>query len=303
MLTQPGRRSHLRRRKREERLIKVLFLAAAMVSVVTTVAIVVVLLTDSFRFFAEVPVWNFLTDAHWDPPVAFGVLPLINGTLLVAGIAGVVAFVLGLGSAIFLSEYAPERLARTLKPILEVLAGIPTVVYGYFALLFISPLLRSIFGVEVVPLFNPLSAGIAMGLLITPLVSTLAEDAMLAVPRSLRYSAYALGATKLEVVFKVVVPAALSGIIAAFILALSRAIGETLIVTIAAGLQPNLTINPFESAQTITSAIVRTVGGEAPRDSIEYTAIFALGLVLFLFTLSLNLVGHWIVRRFRLRYE
>lgn len=298
-----NRARHLTLRKWEERLVKAFFLSAALLSVVTTIAIVAVLLNDSLSFFGEVSLWRFLTETQWDPPVHFGVLPLINGTLMVAAIAAIVALVLGLGSAIFLAEYAPERLRKALKPVLEILAGIPTVVYGYFALTFISPLLRSVFGIEIIPLFNPLSAGIAMGLLITPLVSTLAEDAMLSVPRSLRYSAYALGATKLEVTFRVVIPAALSGIIAAFILAISRAVGETLIVTIAAGLQTSIVPNPLQSAQPITSAIVRTIGGEAPRGSVEYEAIFALGLVLFIMTLALNLLGHWIVRKFRLRYE
>ena len=214
-----------------------------------------------------------------------------------------VALVLGMGSAIFLSEYAPHWLRQIVKPVLEILAGIPTVVYGYFALLTVTPLLRGILGTDVVPQFNAFSAGIVMGILIMPLVSTLVEDAMLSVPRSLRYSAYALGATRAQVIFKVVLPAALSGIISAFILALSRAVGETLIVTIAAGLQPNLTIWPFESVQPITSAIVRTVSGEAPRGSLEYQSIFAIGLVLFLMTLGLNLIGRWVVSKYRLRYN
>ena len=287
----------------EGRIVVGFLVAATLITIVTTVAIVFVLLSDSISFFLQVPLLDFLWDTEWDPPVRFGIWPLINGTLLIAGIAGVVALVLGMGSAIFLSEYAPHWLRQIVKPVLEILAGIPTVVYGYFALLTVTPLLRGILGTDVVPQFNAFSAGIVMGILIMPLVSTLVEDAMLSVPRSLRYSAYALGATRAQVIFKVVLPAALSGIISAFILALSRAVGETLIVTIAAGLQPNLTIWPFESVQPITSAIVRTVSGEAPRGSLEYQSIFAIGLVLFLMTLGLNLIGRWVVSKYRLRYN
>lgn len=295
---------HRVRRRIEERSVVAFLVVATLVSIVTTIAIVVILLTDSLPFFGEVSLGQFFTDTDWDPPVKFGIWPLLNGTLLVSLIAMVVATLLGLGAAIYLSEYAPQRVAKAVKPVLEILAGIPTIVFGYFALTFVTPhILRPLFGTDIVPQFNALSAGIVMGLLITPLVSTLSEDAMRSVPRSLRYSAYALGATKLEVIFKVVIPAALSGIIASIILALSRAVGETLIVTVAAGLQPNLTASPLEPVQTITAAIVRTVGGEAPRGSIEYQSIFAIGLVLFLFTLALNLIGRWVIRRHRLRYE
>jgi len=298
-----GYARHLKLRKIEERAVFAFLIAAASVSIVTTVAILVILLADSIPFFTEVSFWSFITDAEWDPPQRFGLLPLLSGTMLVSVIAVAVAFTLGLGSAIYLAEYAPSKVAKTVKPILEILSGIPTVVFGYFALTFVTPLLQSLFGIELVFTFNALSAGIVMGLLITPLVATLSEDAMRAVPRSLRYSAYALGATKLEVILKVVVPAALSGVMASFVLALSRAVGETLIVTIAAGLRPNITASPFESIQTITAAIVRTVQGEAPRGSLDYQALFALGLALFVVTLSLNLIGRWIVKRHRLKYE
>ena len=220
--------------------------------------------------------------------------------MLVAGVAGIVALGLGLGAAIFLSEYAPERLRRILKPILEILAGIPTVVYGYFALTFVTPVLKHIFP-DI--FFNALSAGLVMGLMIMPMVSTLSEDAMVAVPRSLRNAAYALGSTRFEVATKVVVPAALSGIVASFILAISRAVGETMIVTIAAGATPNLTWNPLESVQAMTSFIVQVALGETPQGSLEFKTIFAVGLLLFVMTLIMNIFGRWFVGRYRQVYE
>ena len=298
-----------RRRRRqhvEQNVVNWLLRTAALISILTTVGIVIILVAQSAGFFAEVSVWEFLTGTEWAPlfsPQKFGVLSLVGGTLLVASIAGVVSLTLGLGAAIFLSEYAPERLRRVLKPILEVLAGIPTVVYGYFALTFVTPILQSIFGQDQVIVFNALSAGLVMGLMIMPMVSTLSEDAMVAVPRSLRDAAYALGATRFEVSTKVVIPAALSGIVASFILGVSRAVGETMIVKIAAGATPNLTLNPLESIQAMTAYIVQVSLGETPQGSLEYKTIFAVGLLLFVMTLAMNIVGRWVISRFRQQYD
>lgn len=298
-----------RRRRRqyaEQLIVTCLLRAAALISILTTVGIVIILVAQSAGFFAEVSVWDFLTGTEWAPlfsPQKFGVLSLVGGTLLVAVIAGIVSLTLGLGAAIFLSEYAPERLRRILKPILEVLAGIPTVVYGYFALTFVTPILQSVFGYDRVIVFNALSAGLVMGLMIMPMVSTLSEDAMVAVPRSLRDAAYALGATRFEVSTKVVIPAALSGIVASFILAVSRAIGETMIVKIAAGATPNLTLNPLESVQAMTAYIVQVSLGETPQGSLEYKTIFAVGLLLFVMTLAMNIIGRWVISRFRQQYD
>ena len=291
------------RQNLEERAVIWLLRGAAFVSVVTTVAIVVTLFRESLGFFVKVPVWDFITGTSWTPlfkPQSFGVLPLVVGTLLVAVIAGVVALGLGLASAVFLSEYAPEGARRVIKPILEVLAGIPTVVYGYFALTFLTPVLQHVFPEMII--FNALSAGLVMGLMIMPMVSTLSEDAMMAVPRSLRDAAYALGASRFEVSVRVVIPAALSGIVASFILALSRAVGETMIVTIAAGATPNLTFNPLESIQAMTAYIVQISLGETPQGSLEYKTIFAVGLLLFVMTLAMNFLGRWVVSRFAERY-
>ena len=227
-------------------------------------------------------------------------LPLVGGTLLIAAIAAAVALPVGLATAIFLSEYAPNKMRRAVKPLLEILAGIPTVVYGYFALTFVTPLLQNIFPEMLV--FNALSAGVVMGVMIIPMVSSLSEDAMASVPNSLRNGAYALGATRLEVSLRVVAPAALSGIVASFIIAISRAIGETMLVTIAAGATPNLTLNPLESIQTMTAFIVQLSLGETPHGSLEYNTIFAVGLLLFLMTLAMNLLGYFIVRRWREKY-
>ena len=295
-----------RRQHNEQVIVTWLLRVAATISILSTIGIVIILVAQSVGFFAEVSVWEFLTGTEWSPllkPQKFGVLALVGGTLLVAGIAGIVSLTLGLGAAIFLSEYAPEKLRRVLKPILEVLAGIPTVVYGYFALTFITPILQSIFGADRVIVFNALSAGLVMGLMIMPMVSTLSEDAMIAVPRSLRDAAYALGATRFEVATRVVIPAALSGIVASFILAISRAVGETMIVKIAAGATPNLTLNPLESIQTITAYIVQVSLGETPHGSLEYKTIFAVGLLLFAMTLVMNIAGRWVISRFRQQYE
>jgi phosphate transport system permease protein len=298
-----------RRRRRqyiEQSLISWLLRATALISVLTTIGIVLILVVQSYGFFTEVSIWDFVTGREWSPlfiPQKFGALPLVSGTLLVAAIAGIVSLTFGLGAAIFLSEYAPEGLRRVLKPVLEVLAGIPTVVYGYFALTFITPILQNVFGSDRVIIFNALSAGLVMGLMIMPMVSTLSEDAMVAVPRSLRDAAYALGATRFEVATKVVIPAALSGIVASFILAVSRAIGETMIVKIAAGATPNLTLNPLESIQAMTAYIVQVSLGETSQGSLEYQTIFAVGLLLFVMTLAMNIVGRWVISRFRQVYE
>jgi phosphate transport system permease protein len=247
---------------------------------------------------------EFFTGTNWNPQIGqFGIWPLVTATLMTSLIAMVVALPLGLCAAIYLSEYASPRARGILKPVLEILSGIPTVVYGYFALTFMTQLLRKIFGMETVQIYNTASAGIVIGILILPLVSSMSEDALSAVPRSLREAAYAMGATKWETAIKVVVPAALSGITAAFIVSISRAIGETMIVAIAAGAGPNFTFNPFESAETMTGHIVRISGGDISYDSIDYNSIFAIGLLLFLITLLLNVISQRVVRRFREVYE
>ncbi|MBW3552360.1 MAG: phosphate ABC transporter permease subunit PstC [Gemmatimonadetes bacterium] len=292
------------RRQATERAAGWVLLAFSAVSILTTVGIVVVLVSEAFGFFLEVSPWEFLTGTRWAPmiqPQSFGILPLLAGSVLVAVGAAVVALPMGTLIAIFLSEYAPERLRKIVKPALEILAGIPTVVYGYFALTFVTPLIR-----EVVPgtdIFNAASASIVVGIMIIPLVSSLSEDAMSAVPDSLRQGAYALGATKYEVATRTVFPAALSGVVASFILALSRAIGETMAVTIAAGMTPKLTLNPFTSIETMTAYIVQVSMGETPYGTIEYKTIFAVGLVLFLITLVLNIASLAILKRFRDVYE
>lgn len=252
----------------------------------------------------DVTLIEFFTKTEWNPQIGkFGILPLVNATLMTSAIAMLVALPVGLSIALYLSEYASERVRSTLKPTLEVLAGIPTVVYGYFALTFMTPILRSIFGQETVQIYNTASAGIVIGILIIPLVSSMSEDALHAVPRALREAAYGLGATKLETAIQVVLPAALSGIAAAFIVAISRAIGETMIVAIAAGAGPKFTFNPFESAETMTGHIVRISGGDLSYNSIDYNSLFAIGLLLFFITLTLNIISQQIVRRFREEYE
>ena len=302
-MSQLVNRNQKKRVKLEGQVIRIIFFLCAIISILTTVAILFTLIFQALSFFNEISIWEFLTGTRWTPilkPRAYGVLPLVSVTLLVTVIAAAVALPVGLFTAIFLSEYAPDKIRRIIKPVLEILAGIPTVVYGYFALTFVTPQLQVIFPDLLV--FNALSAGLVMGLMIIPMVSSLSEDAMLSVPRSLREAAYALGATRFEVSLKVVVPAALSGIISAFILAISRAIGETMLVTIAAGATPRLTLNPLESVQTMTAYIVQLSLGEAAVGSLEYNTIFAVGLVLFAMTLIMNLLGFWVVRRFREAY-
>lgn len=293
-----------RRRYWNERLIQTFLFLCGILSIFTTVGIVGVLIGETIEFFQVVPLIEFLTDTEWTPLFTikhFGILPLLSGTLLVALGAMLIALPVGLLAAIYLSEYAPERARRIIKPILEILAGIPTVVYGYFALLFITPLLQSI--IPITEVFNAASASIAIGIMIIPLVSSLSEDAMTAVPRSLREAGYATGATKFEVATQIVVPAALSGIIAASILAISRAVGETMIVAIAAGQQPLLTLNPFQSIETMTAYIVQVSLGDTPQTSFEFKTIFAVGMTLFILTFALNLISHWVMRRFREEYQ
>jgi len=281
---------------------RVLFLCAAL-SVLTTTGIIAVLAFETYEFLREVPVLDFLTGTEWTPLFSnqkFGVLPLVVGTMLVSSIAMVVALPMGLLSAINLSEYSPSGFRRIVKPVLEILAGVPTVVYGYFALTFVTPLLQVIF--PTLSGFNALSPGLVMGLMILPLVSSLSEDAMRAVPQGLREGSYALGATRMQTALKVVVPAAFSGITAAFILAVSRAIGETMIVAIAAGQQPRLTGNPFVPIETMTAYIVQVSLGDTPQGTIEYRTIFAVGMLLFVMTFSLNLISTWLRERFREEY-
>jgi phosphate transport system permease protein len=293
----------MRTRRLEWIIERALFLCAAL-SVATTAGIILVLSVETFEFLREVPVVEFLTGTEWTPLFAtprFGVLPLVGGTVLVSAIAMVVALPMGLLSAVYLSEYAPDQVRRIVKPVLEVLAGVPTVVYGYFALMFVTPLLQRVF--PQMSGFNALSPGIVMGIMILPLVSSLSEDAMRAVPRGLREGAYALGATRMQTALQVVVPAAFSGITAAFILAVSRAVGETMIVAIAAGQQPRLTANPFVPLETMTAYIVQVSLGDTPQGTLEYRTIFAVGMLLFLMTFGLNLVSTWLRERFREVYS
>ncbi|HEU5101393.1 MAG TPA: phosphate ABC transporter permease subunit PstC [Roseiflexaceae bacterium] len=298
---------NLRRRSRPgETIIQAVLLACGALSIFTTVGIVLVLLREALGFFAlpEVNLADFFTKTKWQPSIGeFGILPLLNATVMTSITAMFVAVPLGLGAAIYLSEYAtPMRRAR-LKPILEVLAGVPTVVYGYFALTFMTPVLRSIFGADTVQVYNTASAGVVMGIMILPLIASMSEDALSAVPRALREGAYGLGATRLETATKVVLPAALSGIVAAFIVGVSRAVGETMIVALAAGAGPNFTLNPFEAAETMTGYIARISGGDVSYGSIDYQSVFAVGLVLFVLTLCFNIISGIVVRRFREVYE
>jgi len=297
----------LRRKTRwGETIIQALLFFSGFFSIFTTLGIVYELGKEALLFF-QMPEVNFLstlTTTEWKPHIGkFGIWPLLNATLMTTLIAMAIAIPLGMAVAIYLSEYAKPRVRLTLKPILEVLAGIPTIVYGYFALTFMTPLLREIFGKDVVQIYNTGSAGLVMGILILPLITSMTEDALSAVPRSLREAAYGVGGTKLEVALQIVVPAALSGIAAAIIVGLSRAIGETMIVAVAAGAGPNFTFSPFVGAETITGHIVRISGGDLSYDSIDYNSIFALGLFLFVVTLILNIISQAIVRRFREVYE
>ncbi|OFV98336.1 MAG: phosphate ABC transporter permease subunit PstC [Acidobacteria bacterium RIFCSPLOWO2_12_FULL_54_10] len=298
--------SHRHRRKQRwrEEMIRSLLFACALVSVATTAGIVWVLARETWQFFQQVNVFSFLFGTRWTPllePRSFGVLPLVCGTMLVVVGAAIIAIPLGLGSSIYLSEYAADRVRGFLKPALEVLAGVPTVVFGYFALTFITPLLKA--ALPSTQVFNAASAAIVVGIMILPMIASLSDDAFRAVPRSLRDAGYALGATKFEVSTQIVFPGALSGVLASFVLAISRAIGETMAVALAAGATPRLTANPLQSIQTMTAYIVQVSLGDTPAGSMEYLTIFAVGMLLFLITLAMNLLGNRILRRFHEVYE
>jgi phosphate transport system permease protein len=296
-------RSGLRYRKVRDRIIEALLLAAGLVAVFTTLAIVAILLYESSAFFDHVSIVDFLTDTLWTPLFAdahYGILPLVAGTLTTTMVALLVAVPLGTTIAIYLSEFAPHQLRETVKPILELLGAVPTVVYGYFALTMVTPVLQ--YFMPDLPGFNMLSAGLVIGLMIVPYVSSVSEDSMRAVPRYMREGSYAMGATRLQTALRVVVPGAFSGLAAAFILGISRAVGETMVVAIAAGMQPNFTFDPRQPAATITAYIVQVSLGDLPHGSIGYQSIFAAGLVLMLMTLMFNVVGFSLTRRFREAY-
>lgn len=294
------------RRRPTETLIRLLLASAATISLLVTAGIVATLVVEGVPFFSsdEVSIGNFFLETTWAPVGGqFGIWPLLWASLYIAFMAALVAVPLGLGSAIYLSEYAPEPLRKTVKPILELLAGMPTIVLGFFAIDAITPALQTIGVIPERTLFNALAAGLVVGILITPLISSLSEDALRAVPNGLREGAYGLGATRRLVAVRIVFPAAISGIMAAIVLGLSRAVGETMAVTLAAGTQPNLTLDPREPMQTITAYIVQISKGEATRGSIQYQSIFAVGIVLFVVTLLLNIVAMRVVRRFRIAYQ
>ena len=287
----------------KERVIEFILFLAALLSVATTVGIVLILLKESYDFFQHVSLWDFLTDTQWTPLFSdahYGIMPLLSGTLVSSAVALLVAIPLGTIIAIYLSEFAPFSVREVAKPFLELLGGIPTIIYGYFALLFVTPLLQKIY--PGLPGFNLLSAGLVMGIMIIPYVSSVSEDAMRAVPMALREGSYAMGATRFQTATWVVTPAAFSGIAAAYILGISRAVGETMILAVAAGMQPNLTWNPMEPAATITSYIVQVALGDLPHGSIGYQTIFAAGLTLALLTLVFNVLGHLLRKRYRQAY-
>ncbi len=287
----------------QETIIGALLFCCALVSVITTFGIVAIIFQVAFEFFQKVSFAQFFLDTRWTPLFAqqhFGIWPLINGTVMTTVIAMLIAIPLGLSSAIYLSEYAPPKVAAVLRPAVELLSGVPTVVYGYFALLFVTPTLRLFLPLEI---FNALSAGLMMGIMTLPTIGSISLDALQAVPRSLREGAYAIGVTKLETIIKVVLPAALSGIAASIILAISRAVGETMTVLIAAGQEPRLSLNPFQSVETMTSYMAQISGGDSPRGSLNYNTLYAVGAVLFLMTLALNIVSYWISNRFKEKYD
>jgi phosphate transport system permease protein len=287
----------------KEKVIEAILFFAAFVSVFTTLGIVYILVTESFHFFQNVSIWDFLTDTQWTPlfdDAHFGIMVLLSGTIVSSAVALAVAIPLGTTIAIYLSEFASTQTREIVKPVLELLSGVPTIIYGYFALLFVTPLLQQVF--PGLPGFNLLSAGLVMGIMIVPYISSISEDAMRAVPMALREGSYAMGASRLQTALKVIVPAAFSGLAAAYILGISRAVGETMILAIAAGMQPNLTFNPAEPAATITAFIVQVALGDLPHGSIGYQTIFAAGLTLMLLTLFFNIVGFWLRRRFREQY-
>ncbi|MGM0874272.1 MAG: phosphate ABC transporter permease subunit PstC [Bacillota bacterium] len=287
-----------------EKMVPGILFVLALISILTTIGIVLTLIFETVTFFSRVSIVEFLTSKEWYPffeeNASYGIMALVSGTLLITVIAIIVAVPIGLASAIFLSEYASDRTRRIIKPILEVLAGIPTIVYGFFALTFVTPLLQKV--LPEMSVFNALSPGIVVGIMIIPMIASLSEDAMSSVPRSMREGALALGATRFEVTMKVIVPAAMSGIVASFVLGISRAIGETMIVTLAGGATPNLTFNPTESIQTMTAYIVQVSSGDAGYGTTVYYSIYAVGMTLFLFTLIMNLLAQYISRRFREEY-
>jgi phosphate transport system permease protein len=290
--------------KLSEKIIERILWLAAAITILVTVGIIWVLLAGSLPFFQEVSLVEFLTAKEWTPLFAqkrFGILPLVAGTFLTTAIAIAVALPIGLTIAIYLNEYAPSRLKRTIKPVLEILATIPTVVYGFFALTVVTPFLQTF--IPGLAGFNALSAGIVMGIMIIPMISSLSEDAISAVPKSLREAAYGMGSTRLQTAFRVMVPAAYSGIVVSVILAISRAVGETMIVAIAAGQQPRLTLNPLVPIETITTYIVQVSLGDVPHGSLEYHTIFAAGIVLFLFTFGLNNLSFWIKKKYQEKYD
>lgn len=291
------------RRHFKERVIEFILMLAALSAVATTFAIVAILLYESATFFKSVSIVDFFTDTQWTPlfeDAHYGIMPLVSGTFMTSAIALLVAVPLGTIGAIYLSEFASHKVREIVKPLLELLVGVPTVVFGYFALLFVTPLLQTF--MPELPSFNMLAAGIVMGIMIIPYISSVAEDAMRAVPMSMREGSYAMGATRFQTAVRVVAPAAASGIIAAYILGISRAVGETMVVAIAAGQQPNLTFNPTESAATITAYIVQVAMGDLPHGSIGYQSIFAAGLVLAAMTLFLNILGHLVRKKYREAY-
>lgn len=290
--------------KLKEKIIEIILKLCASITIFTTIGIIAVLLFESISFFRSVSVFDFLTDTQWTPLFSeqhFGILALVSGTFLTAAIAIAVALPIGLTIAIYLNMYAPKSFRKTLKPFLEILAAIPTVVYGFFALTIVTPFLQNFY--PDLETFNSLSAGIVMGIMIIPFISSLSEDALYAVPKSLKLASFGMGATKFQTAFKVMVPAASSGIIVSIILAISRAIGETMIVAIAAGQQAQFTLDPTVPVQTITSYIVQVSMGDAPQGSIEYKTIFAAGLTLFLFTFTLNSISFYIKKKYQEKYE
>ena len=291
-------------RIKSEKVIEVIMILCSLVSVLTTIGIVLVLSVDTFKFFTEVSIVSFLTDTQWTPLFEdkhFGILPLLSGTLLTTFIAILLAVPVGITIAVYLNEYASKKFTSIVKPILEMLAAIPTVVYGFFALQFVTPLLQKF--IPGLSGFNALSPGLVMGVMIIPYITSLSEDALRAVPKSLREASYGLGANRFQTAFRVIVPAANSGIIVSVILAISRALGETMIVAIAAGQEPKLTFNPLESVETITTYIVQVSMGDVPQDSMEYRTIFAAGITLFIFTFLLNNISYWMRKKYSQRYE
>ena len=290
--------------KLKEKIIEALLFLCASITILTTIGIIIILLYESISFFKTVSIFEFFTDTQWTPLFSeqhFGILSLVSGTFLTSAIAIAVALPIGLTIAIYLNMYAPKGLRKSLKPLLEILAAIPTVVYGFFALTIVTPFLQTIY--PDLETFNSLSAGLVMGIMIIPFISSLSEDALYAVPKSLKEAAFGMGSTRFQTSIKVMVPAASSGIIVSVILAISRAIGETMIVAIAAGQQAQLSLNPTIPTQTITSYIVQVSMGDAPQGSIEYKTIFAAGLTLFLFTFSLNTFSFWIKKKYQEKYE